>query len=126
MAVCRFSFSTVSTFEDRIFPHSTGLRPLPGPLPCYLRNHQRQLTNNNSEAGQGYCCPYDASWRLVSILPCGLGSLCNLLHDCQSNLSILAFPYLLYIPRAYAALHTEGRLRQWLCIHKNCDQTSDT
>ena len=64
MAVCRFSFSTVSTFEDRIFPHSTGLRPLPGLLPCYLRNHQWQLTNNNSEAGQGYCCPYDASLRL--------------------------------------------------------------
>ena len=42
-------------------PHSTGLCPLSGPLPCYSPT----LTQKLYKAGQGYRCPYDASWRLV-------------------------------------------------------------
>ena len=45
---------------DGISPHSTGLRPLSGPLPCYvLRFHHIK------EAGQGYRWPHDAFWRFI-------------------------------------------------------------
>ena len=42
-------------------PHSTGFRPLSGPLPCYSPT----ITQKLYKAGQGYRWPYDASWRLV-------------------------------------------------------------
>ena len=42
-------------------PHSTGLRPLSGPLPRYSPTSTQKLY----KAGQGYRWPYDASWRLV-------------------------------------------------------------
>ena len=45
---------------DGISPHSTGFRPLSGPLPCYLL----QL-HHIKEAGQGYCGPHDAFRRFI-------------------------------------------------------------
>ena len=45
---------------NRISPHSTGLCPLSGLLPCYSLRLQ-----NSKEAGQGKRWPYDAFGRLV-------------------------------------------------------------
>ena len=45
-------------------PHSTGLYPLSGPLPCYSPTSTQKLY----KAGQGYRWPYDASGQLVFFL----------------------------------------------------------
>ena len=50
---------------DGISPHSTGLRPLPGPLPCYHWSNYKENNKRNSWAGQGNRWPFDALWQLV-------------------------------------------------------------
>ena len=50
-------------WTNGISPHSTGLCPLSGPLPCCPLRLQ-----HIKEAGQGYRWPHDAFWRFFLLL----------------------------------------------------------